>query len=425
MDQHCEDISDVMEILKLSDVPIHWRDSWSVSQSTYPSDGIWFLHDKYVLEVQAALQLPEDVLQAILCAASMIRNNAYLSRLAWHYQRELFANPDKVNPWTVYIPNLEAHMGNDAGLFLLVVIFSGFRTCVNMYQTKGISSDIMTETFRDVMVTLNHYKEKSGHWGMEHLWLFYHFSGRLFRLGRLQFAIDTFDGDILVYRNRSSSQTIAIAEPGIQYRSDGQVNGTSNRYDSQSPWVSTFQEDDNTISGNPVTPHGAAIPTTVTLPKSEWDLVLSKGDEVLAIHIPEGSKLHPDACLQSFQNAEEFFQTFFSDVYVKAYTCNTWLFDPQFQSLLPDSSNIVRFQREFYLYPTLNNGKSFIKEVFSQEDQWDPARAPRDTSLRRAILDHIESGGVMRSAGGFILRDDLNWGSQVYQSAHSNNQRPK
>jgi hypothetical protein len=39
--------------------------------------------------------------------------------------------------------------------------------------------------------------------------------------------------------------------------------------------------------------------------------------------------------------------------------------------------------------------------------------APRDTTLKRAILDLMETGGRMRSASGFMLISDLNWGGQV------------
>lgn len=35
----------------------------------------------------------------------------------------------------------------------------------------------------------------------------------------------------------------------------------------------------------------------------------------------------------------------------------------------------------------------------------DLAEAPRDTSLRRAVLRHLEGGNVLRDTGGFILRD--------------------
>jgi len=46
----------------------------------------------------------------------------------------------------------------------------------------------------------------------------------------------------------------------------------------------------------------------------------------------------------------------------------------------------------------------------------DLSKAPRNTSLQRALLDFLAGGGRLHaSAGaGFILPEDLRWGEQVY-----------
>jgi hypothetical protein len=52
--------------------------------------------------------------------------------------------------------------------------------------------------------------------------------------------------------------------------------------------------------------------------------------------------------------------------------------------------------------PVLSNDKATLSRVFG-EYPIDVDSAPRDTTLRRAILDWMRAGGRMCSASGFIL----------------------
>jgi hypothetical protein len=112
--------------------------------------------------------------------------------------------------------------------------------------------------------------------------------------------------------------------------------------------------------------------------------------------------------------AKEFFPRYFPEKAFDAFACGTWLFDPQFQQLLPASSNIVRFQKEFYLYPFKGDDSGTFHFVFGEKPS-DLSLAPRDTLLRRKILEHIAAGGHFYAEGGFILMNDLHWGQEVYQ----------
>ena len=75
---------------------------------------------------------------------------------------------------------------------------------------------------------------------------------------------------------------------------------------------------------------------------------------------------------------------------------------------------MVRFQRECYLFPIFSSGKSGLDRIFDGDMQ-DLSQAPRDTSLRCVVLEHLESGGYLRSGGGLLFVEELGWGAQVYQ----------
>jgi hypothetical protein len=79
----------------------------------------------------------------------------------------------------------------------------------------------------------------------------------------------------------------------------------------------------------------------------------------------------------------------------------------------------VLWQRELYLFPTPNrpDSRSGLYFVFGT-DSVDPATAPRDTSMRRALLDHLTAGCRLLGGGMFLLLEDFeHYGTQVYRSA--------
>ena len=93
--------------------------------------------------------------------------------------------------------------------------------------------------------------------------------------------------------------------------------------------------------------------------------------------------------------------------------CHTWFFTPQLQTLLPPESAIVKFQREFYLYPFPGNIGFLWSFVFGEKYP-DPFTAPRDTSLRRAVLDWIGQGKEIFDLPGIMFHTPEEWGTQPY-----------
>jgi hypothetical protein len=85
--------------------------------------------------------------------------------------------------------------------------------------------------------------------------------------------------------------------------------------------------------------------------------------------------------------------------------------------MLPPESNIVRWQREGYLLPGDDDAESFLVFTFGSPTI-DLATAPRDTRLRRAVVEHLAGGGQLRCGGYLLLRVDLGrFGAQPYRQA--------
>jgi hypothetical protein len=411
------DYREVAGILNLSGDLNIWQENWDLSQSGYPGGDIFFLRQEYLAGMNKLLNLPGEAMAGICEAADIIRNDEALSRLAWHCHYILFKLPDykkeDVDKW----PSLDSCSRKVSDMFLAIITISGIPQMQELYDKMNIPHNVLIDTLDYIRVWMEDFRRRRGRWGYSNFtWFIYHqMKGYLFRLGRLEYEPAGFKGKIKVYRNKGDGKVIALSEPGIEFRSDGQVNGTNDIFDVKGFWVSELVENGDKITGNPIHPEGYAIKSTVSISLSEWDLVLEEGDPVLAIHIPATGGLTPEAVSESLNRAIGFFKKYCPQETFKAFYCGTWFIDSQFRYILPESSNIVQFQKRFYLYPILTNDLPMFDWVFSGKPD-DLSVLPRKTQLHKAILSHYEQGGRMRLGTGFILiTENTASGMTVYQ----------
>ena len=131
-------------------------------------------------------------------------------------------------------------------------------------------------------------------------------------------------------------------------------------------------------------------------------LNLKEGDPFLSVHIPRGGRMDEAACLDSFNQAKEFFPKYLNYDF-KAFGCSTWLFDPHFEKLLPPESNILKFQKLFKIIKYGGEDYGGLDYVFVNINKDNIKDAPTDTSFRKALVEHILSGGIMQSGSGYRL----------------------
>jgi len=390
---------------------------WDDSQKVMPSDGLYFLKPEFIAEHCKIIGLESDAVSYMQSVAKQIAKDPSNVRLAWHCHYLLFQSKTYKRSDSGNFPSLEVYLGDGSGAFYLIVALSGIPKAQAFHRSHGIPERVMLDTYTDTAIWARDYRDLHSVWGLNtHVlpWLYNHLSGDLYRLVRLQFMQRTFWQKLRAFRNRQTRKAIVLADEGIRYRSDGQVDGTGGVYDPENGWTSSILIDQNQVTGTPIHPNCIALPEEISLPLDIWECILSSGDPILEVHIPAGSRMDFDACGDSFRQAVDFFPRYFPDRPFKAFCCGSWLLNTQFQDMLPSDSNIVRFQKEFYLFPILSGGRSGLERIFRNGIQ-DLAKAPRDTKLRCAILDHLQAGGYLRVGGGLIFPEDLNWGTQAYQ----------
>ena len=382
-----------------------------------------FLQDSFIIQANSLLKLPEEAIKAFIESYKVIRSNQSLCRLLWCNHLSLFNSEISVNEERqqvkekLELPSPEQAIGILAGMYPAVLLLSGFDRLMRFYRRKSICEKVITDTLNDINIWMKDYYNKHGVWGLgEFWWLFNHFSGKLFRLDRLQFIHKQFNGNLVVFRNVTTDKVVALSGAGIRYRADGQVDGTNGIYDSEGGWTSKLIITENSIKGNPISPFAFAKPDFIELDTQQWVQVLSEGSPVLEVHIPAGEKLSHEDCGESFKISEKFFNKYFPELPFDGYECSSWLLDSQLQKILPPSSNIVKFQREFYLYPIQASDFQTFERVFgSKPDNIKFLKA--ESSLQKAILDYINEGNHMRQTAMFLLKDELkHWGEACYQT---------
>jgi hypothetical protein len=391
---------------------------WDNSQKLISHDGLFFLTPDFIAENCGMTGLGSDVISFLQSVADIISRDNDMVCLAWHCHYLLFLRDSYDRGLIGKWPSLDEFLGKYSGAFYLLVALSGIPKAMTFHQARRIPEKIMRDTYTDTAIWARDYRDLHGVWGINtHIlpWLCHHLSGDLFRLMRLQFMQRPFRQSLRAFRNYQTHEVMVLSEPGIRYRGDGQIGGTGGVHDPMNGWTSRVIIENDYITGTFISPKGMALSKELSLPLNKWECILTPGDPILEVHIPAGEKMDFHACGESFKLAVDFFPKYFPDRPFKAFCCGSWLLNTQFQDMLPPESNIVRFQKEFYLFPIYAGGRSGVERIF-RSGLKDLSTAPRDTSLRRAVLDHLQAGGYLRAGGGLFFAEDLNWGAQVYRN---------
>jgi len=141
---------------------------------------------------------------------------------------------------------------------------------------------------------------------------------------------------------------------------------------------------------------------------SKNGVTLTPESEVLNVHIPRSKKpLTEDVCLQSFNMAREFFKTRFGEN--PAFVCHSWLLYPETLKLYKETSNTYKFAKLFNVIETgIRTHDEDLWRLFDTDEK-NPDRLPNDTSIRRAFISHLKTGGRTGWAYGVFFFSELSY----------------
>lgn len=417
-------IDHVLAKLGISEAPECWRSKWVEAQLAFSGMDSGFVSADIIKKAASVVELPAGFVDGVKEGIAFIQSNEELYRLAWLWHYLIFLDGEREPEWIVgprKKHQVRLHMATEvwkwpqpaimpdaiSGMFTAVVMLTGVPVMIAEHARLGIPEKVTRDTAYDIVIWAEDYRENYGKWGFKNItWMFNHFGGAIFRLGRLEFIPSVFETDYIVYRNRHSDEVLALAGPGMRFRQDGHIDGTNGIYDPENSWESTLECSQGKLTGYPISSDGTAVRKLVSIEKADWQELLARDAGMLDVHIPSGAKMDHDACIESFKMAGEFFPKYFPEHSIGGFFCESWLLDHAFSEILSPKTNIVKFQKEFYMLPVLSGAEGTYSRVFGKIPE-DISQAPRDSSLRRAIVDYVTAGNAVHSAMGFMPFDEI------------------
>lgn len=391
---------------------------WEQSAATCPAAPPEFLHPARIVAHREYARLPADIDPVLLETARRVAASKDLLAVAWHchqllYEHEDYPAGEQMRHW----PHPLGPLGDLSGALYLLIALDAIPRMLDIHRRRGVPEAVSRDGVSHYAASLRRYQQQhNGRIGVRPrilYWLRNHVRGDLYRLGRLEYMVKPFRGRLVAWRHRRRRAVVALAADGSRFDDEGYMVTD----DEPAAWTTALRDNGFAVTGAPISPRGHAERRVVTLSRDEWEVALSPDDPVLEVHIPDGGGMTPEACRASMQQALEFFPRHFPGCSFTGFACASWILNPQLATIYRPDSNMVLWQRELYLYPIPNHAdaRSGLYFVFATDDVH-PATAPRDTSLRRALLDHLAAGGRLMGGGMFMLLEEFpRYGTQPYR----------
>lgn len=227
----------------------------------------------------------------------------------------------------------------------------------------------------------------------------------IFLLDRFYFIPYRWWDEPEAWRDGETGRVTALWRGGVKVRRDGQLDGVNGVFDPMA-FETALVETPDSVTGHPVSPEGRVRPDPVTLKKPRWRKVLSKGDYLLALHIPGGEGYTPERVRRSCQLALEFYDRYYPEYSYKGFWSESWLYDPALGDMLGPDRNISRVQRQFYCYPTMEGDEMTRLEVLHDRHA-DYTRMQARTTLEKALFAAWDRGELRHTTGMFLLREEV------------------
>lgn len=125
---------------------------------------------------------------------------------------------------------------------------------------------------------------------------------------------------------------------------------------------------------------------------------IQKGQKVLNIHIPQGSPLRAELCDDALERAGEFFAFLPKET---PLICHSWMLFPGLIELLPETSNIIQFQKRFQIMETDYDVREAECRIFIKVLD-DVMAYPEDTGLQRNAKSYLLSGNRLGNGLGIL-----------------------
>ena len=391
---------------------------WRQYKSEFTASGLTaapYLQPEFIREQMNYAGFDENEIDSLRQTAKNIAARPNLSELfaftVYHLQHSPFTAG--YGDW----PDLKSQLGPTESCFYLLAALTLIPVIREKYRALGIPETVNRDTTLEFSGFYRNHIKGCGVPGIfkgQVYWLKLYRDAQLFRLGRMEYKAEKFGPHGIVLRQQHTGQTVMLAADGNRYDGRGLALAADAPADG---WKAICRETPTEFTGHPIRPDGRAEALPVSLTRTDWEVVLRPGDDIIDMHIPPGGGMTPDVCGDSMRQAAEFFPALLPARHFKAIYCNSWIFNPQLEERLP-VSNLAKFMRELYLFPVPGDRFAGMFFVFCRSgiNEAMLPSLPRETSLQRVMLEILESGEDLRYGAMFYLAADLeHFGMQYYR----------
>lgn len=133
----------------------------------------------------------------------------------------------------------------------------------------------------------------------------------------------------------------------------------------------------------------------------EYELTALEGTPIVSLHIPTDVDLNPDVLQPSFKAGLAELYRLFPEYEGKPVYCHSWLMSPLLKNLLPENSNIIRFQGLFDIEPEGTPGNDVLLWVF-KNPKLPREEYPEHTSLQRKLKQFFLNGEKFLDGTGYL-----------------------
>lgn len=133
----------------------------------------------------------------------------------------------------------------------------------------------------------------------------------------------------------------------------------------------------------------------------EFEKSYENNQKIISVHIPSDAVLTEENCKKSLKMAAEFFSKEDCSYEHVPYFCNSWLLSPALKTLLPEHSNILKFQNLFAVESVDENSTEYLTWIFKRSDL-DIKDLPENTSLQRNAKKYLLKGGKIGEGKGYL-----------------------
>ena len=229
-------------------------------------------------------------------------------------------------------------------------------------------------------------------------WLYIYVAALIVNKDGYNFEVRKFSYNGVYLKNKNTGEIKALVYNEMVHRS-GNILGSAGFEDEDGSFYGEFIETEDEFVGCVADENALIQKEKCTFKKSEWELVLKPGDDVIAFHIPKGADLSRENLDKVFKSGTRYIRERYPDRNIKFMTCGSWLLSPELKSLLKPTSNILAFGDRFVRFPMKDSGMAVFSFVFiGKFDSYNDL--PENTSLERALKKHYLDGGFIHSYPG-------------------------